>query len=89
MNVLQCSQQINLKYTFSMAGFDMGKKSRTHWVTLSKSEMESADYYECIVHDDSGRVGFKSVSAKLTVKDQLDNLGNGTGSGGIVPVFFQ
>ena len=45
MNVLQCSQQIYLKYTFSMAGFDMGKKSRTHWVTLSNSEMESADYY--------------------------------------------
>ena len=25
----------------------------------------------------------------ITVKDQLDNLGNGTGSGGIVSVFFQ
>ena len=69
-----------MKCTFSTTGFDIGKKSRTHWMTLSKSQ--NVDYYECIVHDDSGRVGFKSVSAKLTVEDQLDNLGNGTGSGG-------
>ena len=48
----------------------MGKKLTTHWVTLRKSEVESVDHYECIIHDDSGSVGFKRVSAKPVVKEK-------------------
>ena len=39
-------------------------------MTLSKSEMENVDFYECIVHDDSGRVGFNRFSTKPVVKER-------------------
>ena len=39
---------------------------------LSKGEMENVDFYECIVHDDSGRVGFNRFSTKPVVKKKIN-----------------
>ena len=74
---------------FALAGFDIGKKSRTHWMALNKNKMEHVDYYECIVRDDRERVGFNRFSTKPVVKEKI-NVSQGTSlSAGISFKFFR
>ena len=60
-----------------------------HWkevinplVMLNENEKQNVDYYQCIVHDDKGQIGYKSTPTKLVIKEQLEGSGSGSGSGG-------
>ena len=69
------------RFLFVFTGLNIGKKLSTHWMTLNKNEKRNVDFYECIVHDDRGQIGYKTKSTKLVVKEQLEVFGSGSGGG--------
>ena len=77
-----CRFLFELFVFFVRTGLNIGKKLSTHWVTLNKNEKQNVDYYQCIVHDDRGQIGYKSTPTKLVIKEQLEGSASGSGSGG-------